>query len=307
MYTKRLISIIVPTYNRAKTLERAVYSILNQDYKDIEIIIVDDGSTDGTQRVLESFNDDRIRIIKHSSNKGVCAALNTGLDNIKGEWFTFLGSDDEMVIPNALSTMVRVVDTIDSEINAITCNCIDSKTGRFTGIGINNDQYLPHSKILSDLSGEFWGITKSSLLDNDRFNENLAGFENIVWYKINKRSRRYYIHKGLRIYHTEGTDRVTKLSKTMDINKRYNQYIILLNETEFLSDLKKYNPKSFNKLILSIIFTCISANDKKTASILINEFVETHIFNIDKAVAKAGMILGGEFLEILRKLKHRIK
>jgi glycosyltransferase involved in cell wall biosynthesis len=71
-----LISIIVPTYNRSYTIERAVESILAQTYKHFEVI---DGSTDDTLHVLEKYHKDkRIRIIKHGKNRGVTAAKNTG-------------------------------------------------------------------------------------------------------------------------------------------------------------------------------------------------------------------------------------
>jgi glycosyltransferase involved in cell wall biosynthesis len=74
-----LISIIMPTYNRAKTIERAIKSVLNQSYAKIELIIIDDGSSDNTSEILNRFNDPGIRIFKHEKNKGVTAAKNTGL------------------------------------------------------------------------------------------------------------------------------------------------------------------------------------------------------------------------------------
>ena len=91
---KPLISIIVATYNRAKTISRAIDSILAQTYDNFEIIIVDDGSADDTLKILSKYNDAKIKIIKHEINKGVCAAKNTGFNHISGEWFTLLDSVD---------------------------------------------------------------------------------------------------------------------------------------------------------------------------------------------------------------------
>ncbi len=215
-----LISIIVPTYNRAHTIERAVESIIAQTYKHFEVIIVDDGSTDDTLHVLEKYHKDKsIRIIKHGKNRGVTAAINTGFNHISGEWFTVLGSDDEM-IETALETMIGVPAELDETIDAITCNCIDSVTKSFAGKGIDKDRYLDEITIIQQCSGEYWGLTKTSLLGNDRVNEFLPGYENTLWYKINERANRYYIHKGLRIYHTEGSDRITK--RAFDIVKHAN-------------------------------------------------------------------------------------
>ena len=102
-----LISIITPTFNRGKTVARAIDSILEQTYGNFEIIVVEDGSTDETKSILQRYNDKRVRIIHHDLNKGVTAAKNTGLNNISGEWFTFLDSGDEM-LPDALETMMRI-------------------------------------------------------------------------------------------------------------------------------------------------------------------------------------------------------
>ena len=74
-----LVSIILPTYNRAHTLLRAVNSVLNQEYREIELIVVDDASTDGSAAVLDTLTDPRLRVIRHERNKGVAGATNTGL------------------------------------------------------------------------------------------------------------------------------------------------------------------------------------------------------------------------------------
>jgi len=73
------VSVVIPTYNRAHLVGRAIRSVLNQTYQDFEIIVVDDGSTDNTEEVVKSFNDPRIRYIRHEENRGGSAARNTGI------------------------------------------------------------------------------------------------------------------------------------------------------------------------------------------------------------------------------------
>ncbi len=92
---KSLVSVIMPAYNRAHVIGRAIKSVLAQTYNDFELIIVDDGSSDKTEEVVRSFDDPRIRFLRHERNRGVCAARNTGIKASQGDFITFLDSDDE--------------------------------------------------------------------------------------------------------------------------------------------------------------------------------------------------------------------
>lgn len=92
-----MISVIVPVYNVEPYLRKCLDSILNQTYRDLEILVIDDGSTDGSGKICDEYagKDDRIKVL-HTENKGLSAARNLGLDNAKGEWINFLDSDDWM-------------------------------------------------------------------------------------------------------------------------------------------------------------------------------------------------------------------
>ena len=88
-----MISIIIPTYNRARIIQQAIDSVLTQTYQDWELIIVDDGSTDDTEAVVKKNTDKRIRYIKYTPNQGANHARNVGMEAAKGEYFAFLDSD----------------------------------------------------------------------------------------------------------------------------------------------------------------------------------------------------------------------
>jgi len=88
------VSIVIPTYNRGYFIHDALNSVLNQQYRDYEILLVDDGSSDGTQQVVKSFGDARIRYIRHRRNRGCSAAYNTGISAATGLLVAFLDSDD---------------------------------------------------------------------------------------------------------------------------------------------------------------------------------------------------------------------
>lgn len=114
------VSIILPTYNGAKYIKASIDSCLNQTYKNIELIIVDDGSIDKTKDIIEAYNDERIKYIKHNKNLGLAEALNTGFANSTGEYLTWT-SDDNIYAPNSIETMVNFLNT-HSEIAFVYAN-----------------------------------------------------------------------------------------------------------------------------------------------------------------------------------------
>jgi glycosyltransferase involved in cell wall biosynthesis len=230
-----MISVVMATHNRAATITRAVTSVLRQTTSDWELIIVDDGSTDETQDVLRRLAEPRIRIVTHAQNRGVCAAKNTGLDHIFGEWFTTLDSDDEMV-PDALEAMQECARRTGA--TAVTCNCLDFATGKFTGSGPATDGRLT-PEAAAKCRGGFWGLTETELLGDLRFDERLPGHEDTVYLKINRRARRYYMHRALLIYHTEGEDRVTKAGRRAGLARKAWAYAALGEDKAYLHELRR--------------------------------------------------------------------
>lgn len=94
MIREEKISVILPTYNRAYILTRAIESVLSQSHKNLELIVVDDGSTDGTSSVVDEIQDERIRYVKAEKNQGAAAARNVGLQYATGNYVAFQDSDD---------------------------------------------------------------------------------------------------------------------------------------------------------------------------------------------------------------------
>lgn len=98
-----MISVIVPIYNSEDTIKRCIDSILDQKYEDYEVILVDDGSTDSTSQIVDSYKNDRVHVI-HTPNLGVSHARNIGIRNSQGDWITFIDADD-YVTPSYLSSL----------------------------------------------------------------------------------------------------------------------------------------------------------------------------------------------------------
>lgn len=111
-----LISVIIPVYNMEKYLRRCLDSVLAQDYTNLEILVVDDGSTDGSWAICQEYarKDARITVI-HQENGGLSAARNTGLDRATGAYIAFVDSDD-YILPNMYSAMLACKNREDADI-----------------------------------------------------------------------------------------------------------------------------------------------------------------------------------------------
>ena len=125
-----LVSIVIPVFNAEKYLEESINSCLNQTYSNIEIIAINDGSTDNTPEILDSFSD-RISVISQE-NKGIAGAINTGIHHMKSNWYKLMNADD-LLYPDCVETLISEVDKLDNK-KIIPYGCydiIDSK-GKFT-------------------------------------------------------------------------------------------------------------------------------------------------------------------------------
>ena len=100
-----LVSVVIPSFNNGAYVGQAVESVLSQGYEDLEIIVVDDGSTDNTREVLTAYQDSVSYI--YQDNSGAPVARNTGISAAKGEYIAFLDSDDTWE-PGSLSTRMKV-------------------------------------------------------------------------------------------------------------------------------------------------------------------------------------------------------
>jgi glycosyltransferase involved in cell wall biosynthesis len=92
--TSPVVSVVIPTYNRAHSIREAVASALAQTFTNLEVIVVDDGSRDGTDKVIQGFDDSRLRYVRLATNSGASAARNRGTAEARGEFIAFLDSDD---------------------------------------------------------------------------------------------------------------------------------------------------------------------------------------------------------------------
>lgn len=119
MTDKPFISVVIPLYNKEKSIAQNLKSVLNQAYTHFEIVVVDDGSTDKSVEEVRSIGDDRIQLLGQS-NAGPSKARNTGVKNSKGDWIVFLDADDEL-LPDALSIFAEII-VEHQDVDIIDCN-----------------------------------------------------------------------------------------------------------------------------------------------------------------------------------------
>lgn len=141
------ISIIVPVYNVGKYVEKTILSVLNQTYKDFELIIIDDGSTDESGEICDRLtcNDNRVKVI-HQKNAGVSVARNVGMAEATGEWITFLDGDDYLD-EDYLQEMIISADSGDYQIVMCAYYYVDSEN-------LNEYSFFAGNKIFNELDRE---------------------------------------------------------------------------------------------------------------------------------------------------------
>ena len=111
-------TVVVTTYNRERIVRRAVDSCLAQTFADLEVVVVDDASTDGTVAALESYEDPRVRVVAHERNRGINPARHTGATAARGEWVVVVDSDWELM-PEALERLLAAIEALPEGVRVV--------------------------------------------------------------------------------------------------------------------------------------------------------------------------------------------
>lgn len=208
-----VVSIIIPTYNRAHLLRRAIDSVQAQTFDDIEIIVVDDASIDDTKAVVDSYDNTRILYIQHQNNKGGGAARNTGISAASGAYVAFLDSDDEW-IPQKLEKQLHVFEKGDSELGLVyTAYAKFDWKGEFIHIQSNGAQSFLLNELLRR---NFIGTTSTVLVKRDCLIQ-IGGFDERfescqdwdLWIRLAKKYTFEFISESLVNYFRHTGERIS--------------------------------------------------------------------------------------------------
>ncbi|WP_273838467.1 glycosyltransferase family 2 protein [Halococcus sp. PRR34] len=150
------VSVVLPTHNRADVLPRALDSVLEQTHENLEVIVVDDASTDDTESVIGDYGDDRITYVRHEKSRGGSGARNTGIERASGTFVAFLDDDDEWR-PHKLEAQLDAYDRADGDVGVVYVGIenVDSR-GRTNGVNsscIEGD--VTRELLLRNFTGSF--------------------------------------------------------------------------------------------------------------------------------------------------------
>lgn len=287
----KLVSIIIPTYKGALSLSRAIDSVLNQTYSNLEIIIVDDNNTDTEERkktelLIGQYSDSRINYIKHKQNSNGAVARNTGIKSSKGNYITFL-DDDDFMLPNRIEIMLKYI-LENKECESIYSSVILTSKDKIIG-HVKADKILETKDILLDemVMGTGSNIFISrEILDKVRgFDENFLRHQDLEFMiRVCKYTKILNINEFLVVKSTNGTNNTANYRKLKETKKMFvekfkseinnmsseeinnfymnnsaNLYLsaVLTNNVEYINeaqqDLKKYRLLSFKENVYYII------------------------------------------------------
>ena len=260
-----LVSVIIPTYNRASVLQRAIRSVLAQTFRDFELIVVDDGSSDSTTDLLESF-DGKLKAVVQK-NHGVSAARNLGIKRSTGALLAFLDSDDEW-LPEKLARQTALFDGKDPH---FVCHTNE--------IWLRNGQELPQKGIHLKQGGRFFPralerclISPSSVMISrtliDRvgwFDEDLPAAEDYdLWLRITAFHEVDFVPERLVIKHGGMADQLSQATPAID-RFRIRAILKIVENPALPSDYREAAVRELIRKCHIVASGCIKRGKKQEA------------------------------------------
>lgn len=247
------ITVFTPTYNRENSLPRCFECLKKQTFRDFEWIIIDDGSTDNTKALVDSFIDEKpfFEIIYvYQQNSGKHVAKNKAVRMARGEFFITLDSDDactDNALEVFLSEWYKIPEEQRSNFYGISCRTCDLQ-GNIHGTPME-EEYIDSNdlgfKLKHNIRGELWGMVRTDVMREFPSPEE-KGFkfypENIIWDKIGEKYKSRYINKALRYYINDQTNAVTNISWNKASKEKFCVHLHYINDCW---EYKSYNKKRY--------------------------------------------------------------
>jgi len=280
MNTEPTVSVIIPTYNRELLITRAIRSVLNQTYRDFELIVVDDGSIDNTVGIVNGFNDPRIKYIRHDKNRGVAAARNTGIKAARGSYIAFQDSDDEW-LPTKLEKQLQAFTAAPPKVGVVysgVWRVENNKKTYFIHYAKRGNLYYSLFK-LGFIYLQSAMVKKECFFKVGIFDEEIPGAEDWeLWLRISK----YYHFRCIEEPSVSIYDTPDSLSKQQNLDIKIYHFIL----TKYQDDFKKDKGLLSDYLLAVGNYLCENSDFTKGKGYLIQS-VKANPLNV---LAVIGMI-----------------
>ena len=228
-----LVSVTIPVYNRERSVKRAIDSVLAQTFKDIEVVVVDDGSTDGSAEILKSYGD-AIRLIQQK-NAGVGAARNAALRAAKGKWIAFLDSDDEWR-PEKLEQQMKAIEKYNAKVCYSRCVAEDGQslpdledvtsTLKEPGIFLVPDPVEFLSKARSHPYMQSMLVEKQLFEATGPFDQTVHTADDTLWlFKLSFLCDCIYVDRPMTVIHRFSDNSLTYDVRPEKAERRYNAFV----------------------------------------------------------------------------------
>jgi glycosyltransferase involved in cell wall biosynthesis len=285
-----LVSVVLPTYNRAHLLRRAIQSILSQTYQNFEVIVVDDCSRDNTEEVVKRFCDERIRYVRNKERKGAPFSRNVGIKVARGEYVAFQDSDDEW-LPKKLEKQVDVFKNSPKEVGAVYTSFWWIGEGRKVRVPQSN--YRRSGEDIHGILLETNFITTSAAMVKKECFEKAGLFDETLprlqdwdlWIRISIYYRFKHIDEPLVIRYLQPDS----ISRNIDAHIQAQKLIL----EKYFEEISK-KPKILGKHYYEIgTLLCLNGNIQEGKSYFLKA-VKTYPFNMKLLFSTALSLLGQE-------------
>lgn len=278
-----MITVIIPVYNVEKYLKECVESVLNQTYKDLEIILIDDGSNDGSGEICDEYAkiDERIKVI-HKENAGLSSARNAGIEIAHGEYYTFIDSDD-YIADDMAEQLLYALESTNADISV--CGMTSNEYNIENGIAVKNICYTKQKTLKLILTEKMettacGKLYRRELFEHIRYPEGKIYEDLGTTYKLVEASSEIAYTAAKKYYYRTNPESITKVNFTnknldyFDIAEELQTYI-----KEHYPQYMKYAKNHSVRISISFMrkISICGFNDEKTIDFLVSN-IRKNIF-----------------------------
>lgn len=293
-----MISVVLPTYNGSKYIKQSIESIINQTYKEWELIVIDDCSTDDTNKIVQEYTlkDNRIKLYKNETNKRLPASLNTGFAKTSGEYLTWT-SDDNIYKENAFEKMIEYFQ-LNSDVGFVFSNMtIIDENGNIK----QKNSYIPSSmeeikyKNIVGASFMYKREVYKTIGDYDTSKFLIEDYD--YWLRISRKFKIRFINDSLYFYRTHSG------SLTESKNSQMLEAKIKLYEEELSND-KNLSKESTALIYNELAIASLGIGNYKQMKKYVKMFKSINISNVSlNKKVKISCLIGPTLTKLVKKLK----